>query len=132
MIPRTPAPETHMSSHHAALIVALIANAFANILIKHGMRTQQIDLSNPGQALLTIATNVPVLIGVTLFAVNVLAYSYVLTKIPLSTAYPIMTSVGFLIVISASLFMLGERMSSGQFAGVALIIAGVVLVAKGL
>jgi len=121
-----------MSSHHAALIVALIANAFANILIKHGMRTQQIDLSNPGQALLTIATNVPVLIGVTLFAVNVLAYSYVLTKIPLSTAYPIMTSVGFLIVISASLFMLGERMSSGQFAGVALIIAGVVLVAKGL
>ncbi len=121
-----------MSTHHVALVVALLANAVANILIKYGMRTQQIDLANPGQALLAILTNVPVMLGVTLFAVNVLAYSYVLTRIPLSTAYPIMTSVGFLIVISASLFMLGEKMSGGQFAGVGLILCGVILVAKGL
>lgn len=121
-----------MSTHHIALIVALLANAVANILIKHGMKDQQIDLSRPGEALLAVATNLPVVAGVVLFAVNVLAYSYVLTRIPLSTAYPIMTSVGFLIVISASTILLGERLAAGQLVGAALIVAGVVLVARGL
>ena len=121
-----------MKPQHVALIVALLANAIANLLIRHGMRTQEIDPARPGQALLAVATNVPVVAGILLFAVNVLAYSYVLSKIPVSTAYPIMTSVGFLIVISVSMLLMGERMGPGQLAGAALILGGVVLVARGL
>jgi len=70
-----------------------------------------------------------VLAGVGLFALNIVAYSYVLSKIQLSIAYPIMTSVGFLIVVGFSVFALKEQVSMVQIIGIVMIVAGVVLVA---
>jgi multidrug transporter EmrE-like cation transporter len=50
--------------------------------------------------------------------------------VPLSLAYPIMTSGGFLIVVTASAILLRESLSVPQMFGIALIIAGVILVAS--
>jgi multidrug transporter EmrE-like cation transporter len=114
---------------YIALVVALLANAFANILIKSGMKSKEIGLSDPLTALKQIITNPLVIAGVGLFALNIVAYSYVLSKIQLSIAYPIMTSVGFLIVVGFSVFALKEQVSLVQVIGIVMIVTGVVLVA---
>jgi multidrug transporter EmrE-like cation transporter len=113
-----------------ALAFALIANAAANVMIKAGMRSQEVDLGEPVAAMKMMITNPLVIGGVILFAMNVVSYAYVLTRVPLSLAYPIMTSGGFLIVVTASAILLRESLSVPQMFGIALIIAGVILVAS--
>lgn len=51
-----------------------------------------------------------------------------LTKLPLSTAYP-MTSASFLIVLVASIFFLGEAATFWKLLGTLLVVAGVVIIA---
>lgn len=119
-----------MRVQHFALIFALVANASANILIKAGMR--RLDLE--GASLVAIARQIlgsgPVMGGIVLFALNVLSYAYVLNRIPLSQAYPVMTSAGFFIVVSASVFFFGETLDIYQVSGLVLILGGVILIAS--
>ncbi|MCB1149935.1 hypothetical protein KDK88_00185 [bacterium] len=121
-----------MKAHVIALVFALCANAAANVMIKAGMRAREVDLADPAGALRLLITNPLVVGGVLLFALNVVSYSYVLTRIPLSAAYPIMTGGGFLIVVSASAILLRESLSAPQLLGIALILGGVVLIASQL
>ncbi len=55
---------------------------------------------------------------------------YVLNKINLSIAYPLMTSIGFIIVVSFSIFFLSEKVVPLQVLGLFLILTGVWLVAS--
>lgn len=119
-----------MKIHHFALLFALVANATANILIKAGMSRLALDGVGPVAIARQILTNGTVLGGIVLFGVNVLAYAYALNRIPLSQAYPIMTSVGFMIVVSASVFFFGESLDIYQVSGLLLILAGVILIAS--
>ncbi len=119
-----------MKTHIIALIFALSANAAANIMIKAGMHSKDVDLADPAGALRSVVFNPLVVGGIVLFALNILSYAYVLTRVPLSTAYPIMTSGGFLIVLTASAIYLKESLAPVQYVGIVLIIAGVVLVAS--
>ena len=121
-----------MKPYYIALTIALIANACANILIKTGMREGLPAGAGPIGLLKHILLNPLVMSGILLFGLNVICYAYALSRIPLSTAYPIMTSVGFLIVISASTFLLHESLAAIQIAGIVLILAGVAMVASRL
>ena len=118
-----------MKIHHFALIFALLTNASANILIKTGMRRLELEGAGLVLVLRQILTSGAVLGGIILFGLNVLSYAYVLNKIPLSQAYPIMTSVGFFIVVTASVFFFGETLDIYQISGLVLILAGVILIA---
>jgi len=113
-----------------ALAFALVANATANVLIRWGMKDLQLSLGQPVQLARAILLNGRVLAGIVLFACNVLAYAYALSRIRLSVAYPVMTSLGLVIVMVLSFFLMGERITPLQVVGTALILAGVVLVAS--
>ncbi len=113
-----------------ALAFALVANAGANVLIRLGMRDLVLTPSQPLHLLRAILLNGKVMTGILLFAINVLAYAFALSRIRLSVAYPVMTSLGFLIVLTLSFFLIGEKITGIQLVGTALILAGVVLVAS--
>jgi multidrug transporter EmrE-like cation transporter len=68
--------------------------------------------------------------GILSFGLALAAYSFVLTRLNLSIAYPIMVSMGLIIVVLASFFLLKEAITLIQIAGFILIIAGVWMVAK--
>ena len=119
-----------MKLHHLALIFALLANSAANIMIKTGMRRLDLTGAGPVLALRQILTSPPVVFGIALFGLNVLTYAYVLNRIPLSQAYPIMTSVGFVLIVSASVFFFGETLDVYQISGLVLITVGVILIAS--
>ncbi len=119
-----------MRAASLALAFALLANATANVLIRWGMKDQALSLAQPAQLARAILLNGKVLAGIVLFALNVLAYAFALSRIRLSVAYPVMTSLGLVIVMLLSYALMGERITPVQLAGTGLILAGVLLVAS--
>jgi multidrug transporter EmrE-like cation transporter len=80
--------------------------------------------------LVSMVTNPFVFLGLSCFALALVAYNYVLSQINLSIAYPLMTSVGYCIVIAVSWLFLHEKIVPIQLLGFFLIIAGVWMVAR--
>ncbi len=122
--------------HWLFLTVALSLNAAANLLMKVGANAQQRSPLAPDASLAAKGfhfLNFATIAGLVLFAANVLIYRKALDGLPVSVAYPVMVSVGLVIVATAAalLPMLNERISGMQIAGMAAIALGVWLVAKG-
>lgn len=121
-----------MKPVHFVLLFALVANAVANILIKEGMKDKVLSLADPVELIKAMVLNPTLIGGVVCFGLALAAYSFVLSQLKLSVAYPIMTSAGFLIVAAYSVFKLGEAVSLVQGAGMLLILAGVWMVASAM
>ncbi len=119
-----------------ALVLALGLNAAANLMMKVGSgRFNAAGLNtDPGLRSLTAAltANWVLVLGLLCFAINVVFYAYALRApfLPVSMAYPIMVGGGFAIIALVAWWFLGERMSAVQWAGVAMILIGVFLVAR--
>lgn len=111
------------------LMSAVVFNAVANILIKIGM----MRCPKSGGLFLMVKSaifNPAIIGGIICFVIALGGYSYTLSKLNLSIAYPIMTSLGYLIVILVSCFFLNEVVTWYQIIGFFLIIGGVWLVAR--
>jgi multidrug transporter EmrE-like cation transporter len=113
---------------YVILVLAITFNAVANILMKIGMNNGK-QGAGFADFMLGMIMNPALIAGVVCFALGLAAYCFVLTKLNLSVAYPIMTSVGYVIVIIASWLFLKETITAIQIAGFSLIIAGVWMVA---
>lgn len=108
------------------LAAAFSLNAIANILLKLGARNG-IDISSLSPISLALS-NWQLILGVIIFAANVILYFLALRELPLSIAYPIMVVMGFIIVNGYAFFLLGESITSLQIFGYFVIVAGLVLV----
>jgi multidrug transporter EmrE-like cation transporter len=118
-----------VSSATLILILAVILNAVGNVLIKLGMnQVGSLDLSQPFKVLWTIFLNPGVVMGITFFIVALAGYSYTLSRFNLSTAYPIMSSLSFMVVLLISAVFLQERIQLTQLLGCFVILVGVWLV----
>ncbi len=115
--------------HYIFLIAALIFNAVANILMKAGMRNAP-AVTDTMSTIKHYLTSWPLLLGIVLFAINILAYTQALSKIPISVAYPIMAGTGFAIISAAGYFLFSEKLSSIQIIGIVCILIGIILVAR--
>lgn len=124
-----------MIRYAIALMIALTFNATANLLIKFGARKADLEgglmADGPINAIRIILTNWQLMLGLVLFASNVLFYMYALQKLRVSSAYPIMVGGGFAIIAVVAMFSsLAERLAPVQWAGVVLIMVGIILVAS--
>jgi multidrug transporter EmrE-like cation transporter len=114
---------------YLVLALAITLNALANIFMKVAMKDQQ-NTTSIIPMITQSLTNPTLFLGIISFGLALVAYCYVLSKINLSIAYPVMTSVGFLIVILVSWLYLGETITKIQIVGFICIIAGVWMVAR--
>ena len=120
-----------------ALVAALLLNAVANLLMKIGMQTVAASggvlKDGMAGALKTVATSVPLVIGLICFGLNAALYMYALQSkaLKISVAYPIMVGGGFAIIAVTAYFhpALRERLAWDQWLGVALVMIGIVLIA---
>ena len=111
------------------LSLAIVLNAVANILMKVAMLKQ--EKTTDIITMITQSLLNPILfLGLLSFALALVAYCYVLSNLNLSIAYPLMTTLGFIIVILASWLFLGETITKIQIIGFVSIIAGVWMVAR--
>ncbi len=111
------------------LATAVVFNGVANVLMKLGMQDAP-AAKGAKEMVKHYLHSWPVIVGLFLFALNVLAYTQALSKIPLSVAYPIMVSLTGVIVIAGSAVLFKEEISLVQWLGFALIVGGVVCVAR--
>ncbi len=117
-----------------ALVLALVLNATANLMMKFGVRRLGASSVSLDDGLAPVATavlsNWVLILGLVCFATNVAFYTYALSGIRISVAYPIMVSAGFAIIAVVAWRYLDETLSPVQWAGVAMILVGVFLVAR--
>jgi len=112
---------------YAFLIFAILLNGCANLLLKMGV--ERLRQPADSSLLLRVLENPALLLGLCLFAANVLCYVAALSQLKLSVAYPVMVAGSLLVVVLSSALWLGESLSIGQWSGIGLLLAGIVLVA---
>ncbi len=109
--------------------LGIVFNAGANILMKVAMtRIGTLEDLGFGSYVKGMLSSGWLWSGLASFALALVCYTYVLSRLNLSVAYPVFTSVGFAIVILVSALMLNETITWWQVVGFVLIIAGVWLV----
>lgn len=126
--------------HWIALLVAMCLNALANLLVKIGAK--KLDAAGgmlgggAGEGLRRFVTNPTILLGLFCFGTNVLLYIYALQgrTLKITVAYPIMVGGGFVIIALVARFhpTLAEHLSMSQWAGIVLVMIGIVLLAFGM
>ncbi len=119
-----------------ALLAALLLNATANLMMKFGVRrfsgTTLNVQDDPAGAAGTILSNWVLILGLVFFASNAVLYTFALARIPISVAYPIMVSGGFVIIALVAWRYLGETLTPAQWVGIVMILVGVYLVARNM
>lgn len=109
---------------YIVLVSTIILNALANILVKIAMT----NVDKTKGIVHTYLLN-PFFIGaVVAFALSLASYTFVLAKMELSRAYPVIISACFMIVLGTSWLYLKENITLLQVVGVLLIISGIWLV----
>jgi multidrug transporter EmrE-like cation transporter len=113
----------NLASGWLLLLFAAVANAAANLLLKRSAT------GGTGEGVAQYLTSY-FLVGVALFAVNVLLYAKALQGIAVSIAYPILVGVGAVIVVVGSGVVFKESVSAAQLLGIGFIVAGVALIGR--
>lgn len=115
-------------SHWLALASCVAANIGANACFKHLMAGRALRLDAAG--LFSLAMEPWLWAGLGLAGVLVVTYLSALTVLPVGVAYPVVTSLATAGVVVMGALIFGESVKVTGLIGIALIIAGVVLVAR--
>ncbi len=108
----------------------VVLNVIGTILIKFGS-SKISAISFSLASVWNILSNWHILLGIALYVGSFPAYSYILQKMSVSVVYPIFTSLSFAGVVLISVLFLKESLTLIQFAGLALVIGGIVLLSTG-
>lgn len=67
--------------------------------------------------------------GLAFYGVNVILFAKALERLPVSIAYPVLAGAGFALLTLAAGVLFTERLTLYQYAGVGLILVGIILLA---
>ena len=112
------------------LVLSIITASIAQIVLKKGaLAFSELRFSPSAifNVIIGILKNKWLLAGAVLFVVSFCFYIFVLTKIQLTFAYPVMVSAGMILVALGSNMFLGEQLSLRNIIGIAFIILGILL-----
>ncbi len=115
------------------LLVTVSLNVFGQLMMKRGMSSVGVitgDLGMLADSLTRAVMNPFVLAGVASYGVSTIFWLVLLSRVELSYAYPAL-SMGYVLITLVSAFLLGEQVSAMRWAGVFIIVTGVILVTRG-
>lgn len=119
----------------AVLLLAVLSvslNAGAQIALRKtmlGLGALPAGLAEAPRFLLALALNPWFITGMGCYVVSIGVWLVVLSKLEVSAAYPLL-SIGYVITAVVGFFFLGESVTIGRIAGIALICAGLVFIAR--
>ena len=133
----TPAPSTQTKGDPMNIVLILVSVCLAGIAqvtLKVGVdRVTKASggghIAVGGAGLKELATSPVVWGGLVVFGLSAVVWLFALSRVELSFAYPF-AALGYVIIVLASLTVLHESVPPLRWAGVAFIIAGIVLVAR--
>jgi multidrug transporter EmrE-like cation transporter len=116
----------------ALILFGVLLNAAAQLCLKAGVRQiGHFDFA-PANILpigWKLATNLPIFGGLSCYVVSVVVWILALSRVEVSIAYP-MLSIGYVVNALLAWWLFGEMLSAQRLIGIAVIIVGVVLVAR--
>lgn len=114
------------------IFLSVCLNVVAQLLLKIGMtKIGHFDftLANLWPIGWKVATNLPIVIGLTIYVASVTIWLMVLSRSDVSFAYPL-SSLGYVLTAIAAAMLLGEQVTVLRMAGILFIVLGVFLVAR--
>jgi len=119
-------------STFALILTGVLLNAGAQLLLKAGV-TPLGELSVGWATLLPTTARVlmqwPIVAGLTCYVISVGVWIVGLSRVEVSIAYP-MLSLGYVVNALAAWWLFGEALGPQRWAGMALILAGVVVMSR--
>ena len=115
------------------VITGVLLNAAAQLLLKAGVQHMgviKLQVATIVAAGWRLAFEPHILGGLACYVVSVVVWILALSRVPVSIAYP-MLSLGYVVTAVAAWLLLGEALSAVRVTGIAVIIVGVYLVARG-
>lgn len=114
------------------ILLSVSLSALAQLLLKLGVARAgalPAGASGPLATILASLASPWVLGGLALYGLGALIWLLVLSRLPLSLAYPFV-GLGFILTMAIGAGVLGESLSAGRIGGTVLIALGCVLVAR--
>ena len=114
------------------VLTGVLLNAIAQLLLKAGanrLGTLDVSAERLLQQALALAGNLPILGGLACYAISVVVWIAALTKVEVSVAYP-MLSIGYVVNAALAWYLFGEAVTPMRLVGIAIIIVGVIVVAR--
>ena len=113
------------------ILISIVLGVCGQIAMKYGsVQIGPVNFSQPFSFLISAATNFYTLLGLGLYFISSIFWIVVLSRVELPFAYPLI-SIGYILVLIASALLFHEKIFTIHYAGIALIIAGVVLITRG-
>jgi len=114
------------------ILAGVLLNAMAQLCIKYGMQAVgpfAFSLKNIVPIGLKVAVNPYVLSGMACYAVSIIVWLMVLSRVDVSYAYPLL-SVGYIVTAIAGKALFGEVVGFERSAGILVICLGVYLITR--
>lgn len=112
---------------HAVFLLSVFTTIAGQLLLKKATSSQRLsfDASNLVPSLMTLATN-PFLLAWILFAgVSAALWIYVLSRFELSLAFPVSTTLSYILILVLSWWFFGEQMTVMRWIGIGLMCVGI-------
>lgn len=107
--------------------ISIAFSAFAQYLLKIGVTELSISQKTSVlKNLRLIITDWPLIGGVACYVVSMVLWLFVLSKMEMSKAYPLV-SVGYILTLFLGYFLLDEPLTIAKLVGVSIIVIGVVI-----
>ena len=117
----------YMKSYLLILPVALLVT-YSQIIVKwRASRLENFGTDSFLQQLVKLLSDPAILSGYTVALIASLGWLFVITKLPLTTAFPIYIGITFILVLLCGWFFLSENMSIMKVISIFLISSGIVL-----
>jgi len=114
----------------SVILVTVFLSACAQLLLKIGMSRYGSGYLDDGiSGMARVLFSGPVFSGILVYAISVLVWLWVLSRVDLSIAYPFV-GLSFIFTLLFGYAFLGESVNSMRIAGSLLIAAGCIFVAK--
>lgn len=107
-------------------LISILCGSVAQLFLKRGITVINLDLGRGIWQIITeCVTNLHIWIGITCYGISLVFWVYVLSRIELGRAYP-MVSLGYIFTLLLSHYYLGEEITLLKVCGIFLIIFGVI------
>ncbi len=112
------------------IIVSILLGAVGQVLMKWGtLQSAASGTDGLWAVVQKYATSLPILAGLSCYALSAFIWIFAIAKVELSYAYP-MVALSYIAVVIMSYFFFGEAITPLRLAGLATIIIGVLLIAR--
>lgn len=111
-------------------LISILLGAFAQYFLKVGMnRMNALSPHTTWELVQQMLSNLSLWGGISCYGLSMLFWLYVLSRMELSRAYPLV-SLGYVFTLIIGYYLLGESISIMKLLGVALIIGGVFCISQ--